>query len=399
MIRSVDSSSTLAEAYDAVLGTNEFYGVLPQQLGDVLHLVTTGSTAPLQPDDPATYRYQGAANLLLAVAAVTALAVAIAIAFESVLAAAFAWSLTLSMPLWLGMEHVDFKDVPAASGLTLVSAGLVLAFVLESPRRAALAGGLLGRSRGRGRGRDAAELDRAAPPARRRDARGRGGMGDRPPQDAHRRPARDRVRRGAGLRARADVGHEPDRAPRHGAVVRRLDPDRAQLPVGRRPDPHGRAEPAQHRPAVVVRAGVALGAAAAAHARGARGRSRRARGRARPRPAARRREDDRAARAARAAGDRAAGDDRRERGGALRRDPPRAVHDPRAARDPGDRARPARPHRRAAGEGRVAARRGGRRRGEPRRLDPLGAVRVRVRQPDRRPRTRSTARGNSTTGA
>jgi putative ubiquitin-RnfH superfamily antitoxin RatB of RatAB toxin-antitoxin module len=37
IVRSIDSSSTLEEAYDAVPATNEFYGVLPQQLGDVLH--------------------------------------------------------------------------------------------------------------------------------------------------------------------------------------------------------------------------------------------------------------------------------------------------------------------------------------------------------------------------
>ena len=139
--RSVDSSWTLQQAYDAVPETSEFYGVFLQQLADVLHLLTTGSTTPLQPDDPTTYLYQGAANLLLAVAAMTAFAVAIAVAFRSRLAGAFVWALTLSMPLWLGMMHVDFKDMPVASGLTLVSAGLILALALE--RRAMLAGALL----------------------------------------------------------------------------------------------------------------------------------------------------------------------------------------------------------------------------------------------------------------
>ena len=79
-VRSVDTSWPLARAYAAVPGPLEFYGVLIQQLADVLHFVSSGSTARLQPDDPDTYLYQGVANLIVAVVAVTALAAALAIA-------------------------------------------------------------------------------------------------------------------------------------------------------------------------------------------------------------------------------------------------------------------------------------------------------------------------------
>jgi hypothetical protein len=41
------------------------------------------------------------------------------------------------------MEHVDFKDVPVAAGLTLVTSGLALAFLLSRPWRATLAGTVL----------------------------------------------------------------------------------------------------------------------------------------------------------------------------------------------------------------------------------------------------------------
>jgi len=141
--RSVDPSESLAQAYEEVPATSEFYGVLPQQLADVVHSAVTFSGAPLSPDEPSTYLYQGAVNILLAVLAVTALATALFVAFRSLLAAAFAWSLTLATPLWLGMSHVDFKDMPVAAGLTLVTAGLILAFVLERPRRASVAGAAL----------------------------------------------------------------------------------------------------------------------------------------------------------------------------------------------------------------------------------------------------------------
>jgi hypothetical protein len=141
--RSVDSSSSLAQAYETVPSTSEFYGVFLQQFADVLHLITTGATAPLSADDPVTYQYQGAANLILAVLAVTALAIALALALESWLAGAFTWSLTLATPLWLGMEHVDFKDIPVAAGITLVTAGLGFSFMIRPLRRAALVGVLV----------------------------------------------------------------------------------------------------------------------------------------------------------------------------------------------------------------------------------------------------------------
>ncbi len=142
-IRSVDTSWSRERAYAAVPGNSELYGAFLQQFADALHRLLTGSSRPLMPDDPTTYRYQASANLILAVASVTALACALFVAFRSVLAAAFAWSLTLSTPLWLGMSHVDFKDVPVAAGITCVTAGLVLALSLDGSWPRTLAGVLL----------------------------------------------------------------------------------------------------------------------------------------------------------------------------------------------------------------------------------------------------------------
>ena len=131
-----------------MVGTSEFYGVFLQQFADLLHRVATGSTTLLQPDDPATYTYQGIANLILAIVSVTAFALALALALRSWLAAAFAWSLTLATPLWLGLSHIDFKDVPVAAGLTLISAGLIFSFSIRSPQLAALVGAVAAGSGG-----------------------------------------------------------------------------------------------------------------------------------------------------------------------------------------------------------------------------------------------------------
>lgn len=146
--RAVSSSSRLHDAYEEVPSTSEFYGVFLYQFADVLHQLATSATEPLGPNDPLTYDYQGAATLILSVVSVTALAIALAIAFRSLLAGAFAWSLTLATPVWLGMSHVDFKDLPVAAGLTLITAGFVLSLAIKSHRKAALVGALLAGSGG-----------------------------------------------------------------------------------------------------------------------------------------------------------------------------------------------------------------------------------------------------------
>lgn len=131
-VRAVDPSWSLERAYRYVPITSEFYGVLPHQLAEGLSRATAGPTE-LAADDPTTYTYQGLVTFLLASTSVTTLAIAIGLAFGSWLAAAFSWSLTLATPLWLGLSHVDTKDVPVAAGLTLISAGMMLGLVARTP--------------------------------------------------------------------------------------------------------------------------------------------------------------------------------------------------------------------------------------------------------------------------
>ena len=135
-VRGIPASDSLAQAYNTVYLNSEFYGLFIQQSADLLHRVFTGSTQHLQQGDSATYLYQGGITLALSAVSVTALAIAVGVAFRSALAAAFAWSLTLATPLWLGMSHLDYKDAPVAAGLNLISAGLIFSIVIRPPRKA-----------------------------------------------------------------------------------------------------------------------------------------------------------------------------------------------------------------------------------------------------------------------
>jgi hypothetical protein len=139
-VRAIPSSDSLSQAYSAIYLNSEFYGVFIQQLGDLFHTLFSGSTQHLQPNDWDTYLYEGGVTLVLSVLSVTALSIAVGLVFRSALAGAFAWALTLSTPLWLGMSHLDFKDIPVAAGLNLITAGLIFGIVIRRPRNAILAG-------------------------------------------------------------------------------------------------------------------------------------------------------------------------------------------------------------------------------------------------------------------
>ena len=56
--------------------------------------------------------------------------------------------MTLATPLWLGLSHVDFKDIPVAAGMTLISAGLIFSFSIRSPQLAAAVGAIVAGSGG-----------------------------------------------------------------------------------------------------------------------------------------------------------------------------------------------------------------------------------------------------------
>lgn len=124
--RSLDPKITLQEAYDIVPGPSEFYGVLVQFLADKLNYLFTGSVNFLQAESSSTYIWQGAVNILLALIASAVLSYAVFTYTGSFIMASGTWALLNTTPIWLGMSHVNFKDMPLAAGLTLVSAGLMI---------------------------------------------------------------------------------------------------------------------------------------------------------------------------------------------------------------------------------------------------------------------------------
>ena len=127
-VRALPPEVTLEEAYGAVQSTSEFYGILIPQLAEGVHGLITGSSAALEPWSLATYRWQAGVTVVLATVAAAALAWATSHALSSRLAGAFTWALVMTTPVIVGMSHVNFKDMPVAAGLSMFSAGLMLAW-------------------------------------------------------------------------------------------------------------------------------------------------------------------------------------------------------------------------------------------------------------------------------
>jgi hypothetical protein len=139
-VRSLQPGMSLQQAYDSVYYTSEFYGVLVQYLADGLHGLVTGDWAPQQPEVLETYRWQAGVTVAFAVAGAAALGIGVGTALRSWLAGSFAWALVMTVPLYVGMSYIDFKDMPVAAGLTMLGSGLILSRTVTPTWRAMLVG-------------------------------------------------------------------------------------------------------------------------------------------------------------------------------------------------------------------------------------------------------------------
>jgi hypothetical protein len=137
-IRSLQPGVSLQGAYDAVLYTSEFYGILVQYLADAAHSFVSGNPSFQPPALLETYHWQAGVTVAFAVVGAAALGFAVGAALQSWLAGSFAWACLMTLPLYLGMSHVDFKDMPVAAGLTMLSSGLILSRTLSPQWRAML---------------------------------------------------------------------------------------------------------------------------------------------------------------------------------------------------------------------------------------------------------------------
>jgi hypothetical protein len=139
-IRSLQPGMSLQQAYDSVYYTSEFYGVLVQYLADAAHGLVTGNWVLQQPEVLESYRWQAGVSVVFAVVGAAALGISVGAALRSWLAGSFAWACLMTVPLYVGMSYVDFKDVPVAAGLTMLSSGLILSRTITPAWRAILFG-------------------------------------------------------------------------------------------------------------------------------------------------------------------------------------------------------------------------------------------------------------------
>lgn len=134
-VQSLSPGLTKQAAYESVYSTSEFYGILVFQIAEGLRTVVTGQSGTLPVEDLATYRWLGLVNIGFATLGAACIGMAVGTVLSSRLAGSFAWSLTLSTPLLLGMSFIDIKDMPVAVGLSIVSAGLALSVAAPSARK------------------------------------------------------------------------------------------------------------------------------------------------------------------------------------------------------------------------------------------------------------------------
>ena len=122
-VSAIPDSNDLAQAYELAPITSEFYGLLTFQVASVLAGLTGQS---LDPNTFSSYLTHHLVISALALLGAIAAGVSVAWATASRTAGLLTAALISFTPLWLGMGSMNYKDMPVASGLSLLSLGLIL---------------------------------------------------------------------------------------------------------------------------------------------------------------------------------------------------------------------------------------------------------------------------------
>ena len=132
-VRDITPGTGLYDAYDQVFYTSEFYGVLIQWSADTIYRVS-GGQGPLPTSSPITYQLQAVVNLFLIVFSSGLASAVVSLLLRCGIAGLYVWATALSLPLLMGQSLLNFKDLPTASGILLVSSGAALLWHSARPR-------------------------------------------------------------------------------------------------------------------------------------------------------------------------------------------------------------------------------------------------------------------------
>ena len=114
-------ASVIATIPDQDIANGTFRFQLAQWLGSV-----TMDNGTLDPGDPTAYALVAIVTIVIANIALIILAVALHSVTGSWLPGVLAYALTATMPLWVGISGIAWRDVPVAAGLTIATSGLIV---------------------------------------------------------------------------------------------------------------------------------------------------------------------------------------------------------------------------------------------------------------------------------
>ena len=142
-ISTAEFPPSLEQAYEIAPITSEFYGLLTFQ---VTEFVGGPFGVTIDPNRLDSYQLHHGFIALLSVLGAVAIGSAMGLALRSRLSGLFATALILVTPLWMGLGTMDYKDVPIAAGLSLISLALTISFTRAGPAwmTTAIAAGVAG---------------------------------------------------------------------------------------------------------------------------------------------------------------------------------------------------------------------------------------------------------------
>ncbi len=122
----INGTFTLAEAYESIPLTSEFYGIFVYQLANFLHILLFFKELDISIATLAALRFINATSFLLTLISTTILTFTIYKISKSQRLAYIFFLISITSPSWVGMSQINTKDMPFAAGLTILTSGVMM---------------------------------------------------------------------------------------------------------------------------------------------------------------------------------------------------------------------------------------------------------------------------------
>lgn len=128
-------NESLLEAYELIPATSEFYGFFLYQFTDFIIHILNYNIFNFDPTKFQNYQILSSVNFLLSLSSIIWMSISLYLITKSKIVALIYFSLLQTTPIWIGMQIVNFKDVPVATGIIYLTASCLVIANLKNEQK------------------------------------------------------------------------------------------------------------------------------------------------------------------------------------------------------------------------------------------------------------------------